>query len=458
MRSVFCSVAVGVGLWAAGGAVSAIGQDIVFEGGVAEGPLQLLDTERLTLIGPIQVAPFGPNSTVPMENRSQGLFGASPFVAAQGNSELIVDGAVNGFDADQILSYVATGGGRIELSNTAADIVLVQQNASGFLGSGTEVPRVLISGDAEVEISGTSLRNSSESSLNTTVQISDSAQVVITDSEIVSENGPALEGSSASEIVARDSEVSSLTLSDNAAATFTNVQLGGGNAGPALRNESFGLSTFTGGSIAAQDINGVALEQTERGQVALLEGVEVVGTTVISERGLLLVDGADVRAGQALFEVSDNSILNLAGGLYTALSPDSPVILRADDAANVSISGGVFVTEAQGNPLPQLIAAGSSSIVLIGDYSTFELDGALLPEADASGRFFVTSESGTLAGVLDNGDRFDLSFVRDASASISFLSNAIGLPTEPQAVPSPSAAAAGGLLAAGLLGRRRRRF
>lgn len=435
-----------------------MGQGLVVEGGVVEGPLQLNGSERLTLTGPLQVAPFGPNSTVPIENRSQALFGASPFILTLDESELTVDGAtVSGFDADQILSYAATNRSRIELSNTAADIVLVQQDASGLLGPGTTVPRVLISGNAVVEISGASLRNSMERSLvSTAVQTSGSAQVVITDSEIVSENGTALEARFGSEIVVRDSEVSRLALSDDATAAFTNVQLGGGNAGPALQSESFGISSFTGGSILAPDVNSVALDLTARGQVQLLGDVEVVGTTVVSQIGVLRVEEADLRAGQTPLEVSDNGVVTLDGGRFTALSPDSPVVLRADDAARVFIAGGLFATNAAGDGLPRLIAAGSSSIELFGDYSTFELDGELLPEADAEGRFIVNSESGTLAGVLDNGDRFNLSFVREASASITFLSNVPGLATVPQAVPSPSAAVAGGLLALGLLGRRRR--
>ena len=77
------------------------------------------------------------------------------------------------------------------------------------------------------------------------------------------------------------------------------------------------------------------------------------------------------------------------------------------------IRGGSF---ASGVDDPGLFTlSDDASLTLVGDLSTFELNfEALAPDDVAAGEAVIDIPAGTLRGILDNGDLFEINFQQEA--------------------------------------------
>ena len=229
-----------------------------------------------------------------------------------------------------------------------------------------------------------------------------------------------------------------LTFSGGSITVDGETDFGGFSAG-AFTSSSFGRTEFVDGA-AISGPNGFF---SGGGNSVRFDDVSVTGVT--GEAVTLLLNGiaGEGDLGTALFE---------SGTFVSAQGFSTLELGRSTEAV---IRGGSFTSGVDDPGLFTLL--DDASLTLVGDLSTFELNfEALAPEDVAAGEALIDSPAGTLRGILDNGDVFEINFQQEVGTT--FRVSQTGEPIDPgtpNAVPSPSAAAAGVLMGMGLLRRRR---
>jgi len=436
-------------------AAPATGQTTTIDGGVITRNLDISSGE-LVINGP---AEYRPDADIPT--------GTRPFLLVNDSAVATVNGPVTGLENAGLL-FTANDGGTLTVNDLVApDDHQLFTSSGGFTAVFSNVT-------ARQDLPDTLYRPlifvDGPNDLPTSLRIVDSTIEAASRPFGTSNLGSI--GLDVSSGLAPTVEVVNSTISDvrltarDLTATFTGTDIGSiiltGGIGSSL--------TYAGGSIAVDaDVDqgsagSAAFTSSSFGEIALVDGASVRGPRAFFAGG-----GNNARFADVAFTGLSGSAVTL--DLFTNFSGvdgfgnatfESGTFLSPADTATIELNGETRAvvrggTYAAGNDAGLFTLANDASLTLIGDLSTFELDGAMLDATEvAAGEALVTAPTGTLSGILDNGDRFDIRFEQDSGNVIRLSQTGIGPGPTPNPVPTPTAAAAGLLMGAGLLRRRRR--
>ena len=321
--------------------------------------------------------------------------------------------------------------------------------------------RLITNGDNAIEASGSSrivFDGGTVDGINdTAILFNDAATGTFRETELGSVT---LNGTSAADffetVVRTGADADTFSVSDDSTARFfdSTVEIGGDRGFSVTDN-------------AALELNGtsVSLSQSIPFTVSGNADIKVVSSSIAG--------GSNASSGNGVqaFDVLDQATGVIESGTFQAGASsqgDASVFFLGNDA-DLTIEGGIFLEQGGAEPGsrpagPLATLGDSSSLTLLGDLSTFLLDGAMLDPADADGVVTVSALTGTLDGVLSNGDLLtDFRFERSAASTLQLVNSAgpavvpdPPVTSDPSVVPSPTSAAAGLVLLAGLTRRRRR--